>query len=65
MWFIHVVCNNLSVQTKNQFAVWALPPGTVFISILLLICVGFVYCHCTGRRAVLDNTHGKESSAFR
>ena len=29
------------------------------------ITSGFVYCHCTGRQAVLDNTHGKDSGAFR
>ena len=30
-----------------------------------LICAGFVYCHCTGKWAVLDNIHGKDSGAFR
>ena len=39
--------------------------GTVFVSVLLLICAGFVYCHCTGRWAVLDNTHSKDRGAFR
>ena len=31
----------------------------------LLICAGFVYCHCKGRWAVYCNTHGKDSSAYR
>ena len=30
-----------------------------------LSCAGFVCCHCTGRWAVLDNTHGNDSTSFR
>ena len=36
--------------------------GTQYASV---ICAAFVYCHCTGRWAVLDNTLGKDSGAFR
>ena len=36
----------------------------ILVSVPPLICAGFVYCHCTGRRAVLDNTHGKDSGAL-
>ena len=39
--------------------------GTVLVSVPPLSCAGFVCCHCTRRRAVLDNTHGKDSGAFR
>ena len=39
--------------------------GTVFVFVPRLICADFVYCHCTGRWAVLDNTHGKDSGSFR
>ena len=42
-----------------------LDAGTVLESIPPLSCAGFVYCHCTGRWAVLDNTHSKDSCAFR
>ena len=42
-----------------------LDAGTVLVSVSPLICTGFVYCHCTGRWPVLDNTHDKESCAFR
>ena len=42
-----------------------LDAGTVLISIPLLTCAGFVYCHCAGRWAVLDNTNGKDRDAFR
>ena len=38
--------------------------GTVLVSVPSLICAGFVYSHCTGRWAVLDNTHGKIIGAF-
>ena len=38
---------------------------TVLVSVPPLICVGFVYCHCTGRWAVSDNLHGKDSGACR
>ena len=38
-----------------------LDAGNVFESVSPLSCAGFVYCHCTGRRAVFDNTHGKDS----
>ena len=38
--------------------------GTVLLSVPLLICTGFVYCHWTGRWAVLDNTHSKDSGVF-
>mgnify|MGYP001800022204 CR=1 FL=1 len=38
---------------------------TVFLNTALLIWTGFVYSHCTGRWAVFDNTHGKDSDAFR
>ena len=33
--------------------------GTVLGSVPPLSCAGFVCGHCTGRWAVLDNTHGK------
>ena len=42
-----------------------LDAGTGLVSVLLLSCAGYVYCHCTGRWAVLDNTHGNDSGAFR
>ena len=42
-----------------------LDAGTVLVSVPPFICAGFVYCHCTGRWTVLDNTHSKESNAFR
>ena len=42
-----------------------LDAGTVLVSVPPLICAGFVCCHCTRRRAVLDNTHGKDNGAFR
>ena len=42
-----------------------LDAGTVSVSVPPLICAGLVYCHCTGRWAVLDNTHGKDSGAIR
>ena len=42
-----------------------LDAGTVLVSVPPLSCAGFVCCHCTGRWAVLDNTHGKDSGAFR
>ena len=42
-----------------------LEAGTDLVSVPLLICAGFVYCHCTGRWAVLDNTHCNDSGAFR
>ena len=42
-----------------------LDAGTVLVSVPPLICAGFVYCDCTGRWAVLDNTHSKDSGAFR
>ena len=41
-----------------------LDAGTVLESVPPLSCAGFVCCHCTGRLAVLDNTHGKDSGAF-
>ena len=37
----------------------------ILVSVLQLSFAGFVCCHCTGRWAVLDNTHGKNSGAFR
>ena len=37
----------------------------ILVSVPPLSCAGFVCCHCTGRCAVLDNTHGKDSGAFR
>ena len=37
----------------------------ILVSVPPLSCAGYVCCHCTGRRAVLDNTHGKGSGAFR
>ena len=37
----------------------------ILISVPPLCCAGFVCCHCTGRWAVLDDTHGKDSGAFR
>ena len=42
-----------------------LDAGTVLVSDPPLSCAGFVYCHSTGRRAVLDNKHGIDSGAFR
>ena len=36
----------------------------ICLSVPPLSCAGFVYCHCIRRRAVLDNTHGKNSDAF-
>ena len=42
-----------------------LDAGTALGSVPPSGCAGFVYCHCTGRWAVLDNTHGKHSWAFR
>ena len=42
-----------------------LAAGTVLVSVPPLSCAGFVCCHCTRRWAVLDNTHGKDSGAFR
>ena len=29
-----------------------------------VICAGFVYCHCTGSWAVLDNTYGDDGGAL-
>ena len=40
-----------------------LDAGTVLVSVPWSICAGFVYCHCTGRWAMSDNTHGKDSGA--
>ena len=37
----------------------------ISVSVPPLSCAGFVCCHCTGRWAVLDNTHGKDSGVFR
>ena len=37
----------------------------ILVSVPLLSCAGFVCCHCTGRWAVLDYTHGKDSGALR
>ena len=37
----------------------------ILVSVPPLGYAGFVYCHCTGRLTVLDNTHGKDSGAFR
>ena len=42
-----------------------LDASTVMVSVPPLICAGFVCCHCTRRREVLDYTHGKDSGAFR
>ena len=42
-----------------------LETGTVLVTLPLLICTGFVYCHCIGRWKVLDNTHGIDSGALR
>ena len=42
-----------------------LDAGTVLVSVQPLSCAGFVCCHCTGRWAVLDNSHGKDSGVFR
>ena len=39
--------------------------GTVLVSVSRLIYAGFVYFHYIRRRAVLENTHGKDSGAFR
>ena len=37
----------------------------ILVSVPPLSCACFVCCHCTGRWAVSDNTHGKDSGAFR
>ena len=37
----------------------------ILVSVPPLSCAGFVCCHCTERWAVTDNTHGKDSGAFR
>ena len=37
----------------------------ILVSVPPLSCAGFVCCHCTRRWAVLGNTHGKDSGAFR
>ena len=42
-----------------------LDAGTVLLSVPSLISAGFVYCHCTGRWAVLDNAHCKDIGAYR
>ena len=42
-----------------------LDAGTVLVSVPPLSCAGYVCCHCTRRRAVVDNTHGKDSGALR
>ena len=42
-----------------------LDAGTVLVSVPPFMCTGFVYCRCTGRWAVLDNTYGKDSGVFR
>ena len=43
-----------------------LDAGAVLESLPLLICTDFVYCHCTERWVVFNNnTHGKDSGAFR
>ena len=44
---------------------FVLDVGTVLVSVSPLICAGFVYCHCTGRCAVFDKTHGEETGASR
>ena len=36
-----------------------LDAGTVFVFVQPFLCAYFVHCHCTGRWAVLDDTHGK------
>ena len=38
--------------------------GIVLGSVPLLICVGFVHCHCTGKPAVFDNIYGKDSTTM-
>ena len=42
-----------------------LDAGTVLVSVPPFSCEGFVCCHCTRGRALLDNTHGKDRGAFR
>ena len=42
-----------------------LDAGTVLVSVPPLSCTGLVCCHCTRSWLVLDNTHSKDSSAFR
>ena len=37
----------------------------ILVSVPPASCGDFVCCHCTWRWAVLDNTHGKDSGAFR
>ena len=38
--------------------------GTVLVAIAQLIIAGFVYWHCAGSWARLENKHSKDSSAF-
>ena len=37
----------------------------ILVTVPPFSCAGFVCCHCTRRWAVLENTHGKDSGAFR
>ena len=70
----YVQCNNTLLGLLAKIKVLGVMPGhlplvldvgTVLVSAPPLSCVGFVCCHCTGRWAVLDITHGKDSGAFR
>ena len=39
--------------------------GTALDAIPPAICADFMCCHCKGRWAVFNSTHGKDSGAFR
>ena len=54
-----------SLEYCQHIDLWFWMQAPVLESVPLLICAGFVYCHCTGRWAVFDNTHSKDSGAFR
>ena len=76
--FIYAVLQLLTsnTQTSNpsrpigsDWSVWcvastSLDAGTVLESVPLLICAGFVYCHCTRRWEMFHNTHGKDSGVY-
>ena len=59
LWF-RICTHYLSIDVTNPMNEWFV----LKISVPPLSCAGFVCCHCTGRWAVLDNTHDKDSGAF-